>query len=74
MVKGLEVKEVQIIFANRFTGKRKEWMELKQSFIDSGLEVLIKEKVDPLTFQVVYYQITKIRDEEIFSHLIDELS
>lgn len=69
----LSTKELEDIFENREDSKKEEWDAIKEQFYDIGLENIMEEEVDGLTFHVLYYKITSFTDEEIFDHLMEEI-
>ena len=65
--------ELEEIFDNRDSDKAEDWKKIKENFYDVGLENILSEEIDGLTFHVLYLKIMSFTDEEIFEHLLDEL-
>jgi len=73
MSANLSPDELEEIFDARNSEKSSEWKTIKENFYDVGLENILSEEIDGLTFHVLYLKIMSFTDEEIFEHLLDEL-
>lgn len=69
----ITAEELEDVYDNRFSTRNEEWKKLRGSFIDQGLETLLSEDVDNLTFHVIYLKITSLSDDEVFEHLLEEI-
>ncbi len=73
MSANLSPDELEEIFDARNSEKSSEWKTIKENFYDVGLENILSEEIDGLTFHVLYLKIISFTDQEIFEHLIEEL-
>ena len=73
MSSSITPEELEEIFEARKSDKKSEWDKIRENFYDVGLENILSEEMDGLTFHVLYVKIMSFTDEEIFDHLIEEL-